>query len=323
MKQKLHSFVWKCFATVLVFLSTCLASFGQFTESTSSWEAGIFIGPTNFLGDLGGKYGKGTTFLKDHNIQMTKLMFGAYVAYHPNEWLGLRLGANFGTIEGDDAVIKPKGSYEEARMIRNSNFQSKIQEVILVAEFYPTVFFEYEPSDVYHKLRPYGVIGVGGFHFNPQGTDPANGNWVALKPLRTEGQGMAEYPDRPEYSLTQLNIPMGLGLKYFASETFSVSLEILHRKTFTDYIDDVSTNYIDPALFYNYMPLAQADLAARMANKSASNPLNSGVTFGPGQKRGTPTNNDAYFSFGVKLGITLGANSDKRWRNSTRCPVRF
>ena len=322
MKQKLHSFVWKCLAAILVFLSTSLASYSQYSESTASWEAGISLGPANFLGDLGGKYGKGTTFIKDHNIQMTKLMFGAYVAYYPNEWIGFRLAGNIGTIEGDDAIIKPKGSYEEARLTRNSNFKSKIQEVLLMAEFYPTVFLEYEPSDVYHKLRPYGVIGIGGFHFNPQGTDPANGNWVYLKPLRTEGQGMAEHPDRKEYSLTQVNVPMGVGLKYFATETFSISLEVLHRVTFTDYIDDVSTKYIDPALFYSYMPLAQAQVAERLANKSGGNSM-SNTPFLPGQKRGTETNNDGYFSFGVKLGITLGANSDKRWRNSTRCPVRF
>jgi hypothetical protein len=321
MKQKLHSLVWKSLSATLVFISTYLSSFGQYGESTSFFEAGITIGPSNFLGDLGGNMGKGTTFLKDNNIQMTKLMFGGYLTYQPNEWLGFRLAANFGSIEGDDAIIKPKGGLEEARYRRNSNFRSKIQEVFLVAELYPTVFFEYEPSDVFRKFRPYAVIGVGAFHFNPQGTDPQTGNWVNLKPLRTEGQGFAEFPDRKEYKLTQINVPMGVGIKYFANETFSVALEVIHRKTFTDYIDDVSTSYIDPALFYNYMPLQQAQLAERMANKS--NLVAGNAAFVAGQKRGTPSNNDAYYSIGVKLGFRLAGNSEKRWRNSTRCPVRF
>lgn len=321
MKQKLHSLVWKSLSATLVFISTYLSSFGQYGESTSFFEAGITIGPSNFLGDLGGNMGKGTTFLKDNNIQMTKLMFGGYLTYQPNEWLGFRLAANFGSIEGDDAIIKPKGGLEEARYRRNSNFRSKIQEVFLVAELYPTVFFEYEPNDVFRKFRPYAVIGVGAFHFNPQGTDPQTGNWVNLKPLRTEGQGFAEFPDRKEYKLTQINVPMGVGIKYFANETFSVALEVIHRKTFTDYIDDVSTSYIDPALFYNYMPLQQAQLAERMANKS--NLVAGNAAFVAGQKRGTPSNNDAYYSIGVKLGFRLAGNSEKRWRNSTRCPVRF
>ncbi len=77
--------------------------------------------------------------------------------------------------------------------------------------------------------------------------EPDNGEWVDLKPLRTEGQGLI--PGREEYKLTQLNIPMGIGVKYFLTETFHVSSEVLHRKTFTDYIDDVSTNYVDPDIF--------------------------------------------------------------------------
>jgi Outer membrane protein beta-barrel domain len=321
MKQKLHSFVWKSMIAAVFMAFSTLSANSQILEKASFFEAGITVAPSNFLGDLGGNYGRGTTFLKDNNFQMTKLMFGAFLSYHPNEWLGFRLNGNFGQLEGDDAIINNKGGLEEMRKIRNSNFRSKVAEAFLAAEIYPTVFFEYEPSDLFHKLRPYGLIGVGVFHFDPEGTDPLNGNWVKLKPLRTEGQGMAEYPDRPEYKLTQLNIPMGLGLKYFLSDKTALSLEVIHRKTFTDYIDDVSTKYIDPALFYNYMPLQQAQLAQRMANKT-DNGLGSTV-FRAGNKRGTATNNDSYYSFGFKLSIRLGNNGDNRWRNSTRCPVTY
>jgi hypothetical protein len=132
--------------------------------------------------------------------------------------------------------------------------------------------------------------------------------------LHTEGQGFAEHPDRKEYKLTQMNLPLGIGVKYFLSETVNLSFEIIHRKTFTDYIDDVSSNYIDPALFNTYLPAAQAQLATRMANKSAGR-------FGAGEKRGTPSNNDAYYSAGFKLGVRLGGNS--RYGNSTSCPIRF
>ena len=318
MKQNLRSSVWKCCVVTLLFLSTFLTSFSQ-TESASFFEAGITVGPSNFLGDLGGNMGKGTGFLKDNNVPLTKLMFGAFVGYQPNEWFGLRLSASFGTLEGDDAIIKPKGGLEEARLIRNSNFRSRLVEGTLMAEIYPTVFFEYEPSDIFLKLRPYAVIGVGAFHFNPQGTDPANGEWVNLQPLRTEGQGFAEYPDRKEYKLTQMNVPMGIGAKYFLSESVNLSLEVIHRKTFTDYIDDVSTSYVDPALFYSNMPVQQAQLAERMANKTGGG--QSSTLFYAGDKRGTPTNNDGYYSVQFKLGFRL--SSDNRYRNSTSCPVRF
>lgn len=313
MKQDLPRSVWKC---CLLFISICFcsASHAQVTESTAHMEVGLTVGPSNFLGDLGGNLGRGTTFLKDNNIQMTKLTFGAYLLYHPNEVLSFRLGVNFGSLEGDDAIIKGKGGLEEARKIRNSNFKSKFKEVLLFAEVYPLVFLEEDPSDTYKKFRPYLVGGIGAFTFNPQGFDPVSNQWVYLKPLRTEGQGFAEFPDRKEYKLTQMNLPFGGGIKYYLSDKVNVSFEIIHRKTFSDYIDDVSTNYIDPALFSNYMPAAQAQLAARMANKT-------GGQFLPGDKRGTPKNNDAYYSAGFKLGIRLGSNDP--WGNSTSCPIRF
>ena len=317
MKQNLHTSVWKCFVLALL-LSISSASYSQYTENPSYFEAGVTVGPSNFLGDLGGNTGKGTRFLKDNNFPMTKLTFGGFISYHPLDWLAFRLAVNVGSLEGDDAVIKGKGSWEEYRKIRNSNFRSPLYEGLLMAEIYPTVFLEFDPSDMFQKFRPYATIGVGAFHFNPQGTDPLTGDWVDLKPLRTEGQGFAEFPGRKEYSLTQVNIPMGIGIKYLLNENINISMEVIHRNTFTDYIDDVSTRYIDPALFYANMPVAQAQLAERMANKTGT-PLSR--VYSAGQIRGTPQNNDSYYSIGFKLGLRLGGGN--RWGNSTNCPIRF
>jgi hypothetical protein len=316
MKQALHASVRKCCIGTLLILGS-LSSFSQ-SESSAYFEAGITVGPSNFLGDLGGNMGKGTTFIKDNNIPLTKLTIGGFLSYHPSEFFGVRFALNFGTLEGDDAIINGKGGWEEYRKIRNSNFRSKFQEALLMAELYPTVFLEYDQTDVFQKFRPYAVIGVGGFHFNSMGLDPATGQWVYLKPLHTEGQGFPEYPDRKEYGLTQLNIPMGAGIKYFITENVNLSFEVIHRKTFTDYIDDVSTNYVDPAVFYAHMPAQQAQLAERMANKTGTYTTR---VYGPGDKRGTPTHNDAYYTAGFKLGFRLG--NSNRYRNSTSCPIRF
>lgn len=312
MKQTLLR-VWK-YCTLSVLTLTSIASFGQYTESTSHLEAGITAGPSNFLGDLGGNMGRGTPFLKDNNFPMTKLTWGGFLSYHPNELLAFRLALNFGSLEGDDAIIKPKGGLEEARKTRNSNFRSKFQEVLLLGEVYPTIFLEEDPNDTYKKFRPYLTAGIGAFHFNPEGFDPVSNQWVGLQALHTEGQGFPEFADRKPYKLTQMNLPLGIGVKYFLSDNVNISFEIIHRKTFTDYIDDVSTNYIDPALFYNYLPGNTAAMAQRMANKSNG-------AFVAGNKRGTPSNNDAYYSAGFKLGIRLGDGS--RYGNSTNCPIRF
>jgi hypothetical protein len=279
-----------------------------------------------FLGDLGGHAGKGTTFIKDYNMNTTKLAFGGYYAAYPAPYLGFRFSLNYGNIEGSDADITNKGGDEVSRLDRNLNFRSAILEGTVMAEVYPTVFLEDDPDDVQGRLRPYGVLGLGLFHFNPQGTyhDPNSGDtyWVDLRPLHTEGEGFAEYPDRKEYSLTQLNIPMGVGIKYFLSDNVNISFEIVHRKTFTDYIDDVSTKYIDPSLFYKYLSPTLAPIAVAMSNKAADGYANPNYT--TGSKRGDSSENDAYFTAQFKLGIRLGGGKAERWRNSTHCPlIRF
>jgi hypothetical protein len=279
-----------------------------------------------FLGDLGGHAGKGTTFIKDYNMNTTKLAIGGYYAAYPAQYLGFRLSLNYGNIEGSDADIKPAGGDEETRLGRNLNFRSTILEGTVMAEVYPTVLLEEDPDDVAGRLRPYGVIGLGLFHFNPQGSyhDPRTGDtyWVDLQPLHTEGEGFPEYPDRKNYKLTQMNIPMGVGIKYYLSDNVNLSFEIIHRKTFTDYIDDVSTRYVDPSLFYKYLSPTQAAIAVAMSNKATGGYGNKSYT--TNSKRGDPTQNDAYFTAQFKLGIRLGGGREQQWRNSTHCPlIRF
>jgi len=321
MKQSLHSLSWKCLFVLAATLCLSSTSYSQ-EEARNNTEMGLTLGPMVFLGDLGGHAGKGTTFIKDYNMTTTKLAVGAYVAAYPMQWLGFRLSLNYGSIEGADNEIKPKGGDEVTRLDRNLDFRSKILEGTVMAEFYPTVFLEEDPEDIAARLRPYGVIGLGMFHFNPQGSYRSpNGDtyWVDLQSLHTEGEGFPEYPDRKNYKLTQLNIPIGVGVKYFISENVNIAFEIIHRKTFTDYIDDVSTKYVDPSLFYKYLSPSLAPIAAAMANKTptALQPLG----YRPGNKRGDPSQNDAYFTAQFKLGIRLGGNSATRWRNSTHCPL--
>jgi hypothetical protein len=323
MKHTLHSLLRKCSYVTVILLAFHSPTFSQAYSDGTHYEGGIMVAPMVFLGDLGGHTGRGTTFLKDYNMSTTKLAVGAFLTMHPSEWLNFRLSVTIGGLEGNDNLIKPKGGDETSRYDRNLDFRSPLDEAYVAAEIYPTVFLENDdPTDVTGRLRPYGLIGVGVFHFNPQGTytDPGTGvtSWVDLRPLHTEGEGFAEYPGRKEYALTQINIPMGVGVKYYFSQNVNLSFEIIHRKTFTDYIDDVSTTYIDPSLFSKYLSPAQAVIATAMYNKS---PLRNtpGSGYQVGNKRGDPTQNDAYFTAGFKLSIRL--NSGNEWNNSTRCPL--
>lgn len=325
MKRMLLAALGNSLLMALFVLSLTFPALSQQSRSRNSsfFEAGITAGPSNFLGDLGGTYGRGQTFLKDNNFPLTKLMTGAYIAFHPNNWLGIRLAVNKGKLEGDDGIIQGKGGLEEVRKIRSANFRTNLQEAFLAAEIYPTKLFESSNSLLFFRLQPYGLLGVGVFHFNPQGKDPVTGQWVDLKPLHTEGQGFEEYPNRKEYALTQINVPMGFGVKYLINEKVDLSFEVVHRKTFTDYIDDVSTTYIDPAVLYKHLGPELAQRAERMSNRTDGSGLNRSL-FGPGSKRGNSSMNDAYYSFGLKLGIRLGrASDDLRWSRSVRCPRRI
>ncbi len=288
-------------------------------------EAGLAIGPSFFLGDLGGSEGVGTSFIKDVDLPLTKLCKGIFVNLYPAEWLGFRLAGNIGYLEGDDALAPNKGGAERFRQYRNLKFRSQLKEAYAALEFYPTVFLE-KYDGLLHKIRPYGLIGAGFFHFKPEGEYQAtNGStqWVELKPLRLEGQGMAEYPERSEYPLTQLFIPMGGGIKYYIRENMYVGIEILHRKTFTDYIDDVSTNYIDPRFFDMYLSPEQAAWARQLSYRE--NLYNPGVSRRYiNTQRGDPKDNDAYFSGMLRFGFRLNGDAESsRIKKQLKCPVFY
>jgi hypothetical protein len=201
---------------IISFFTFLQSSFSQsLTTGNGKYEFGVGIGPLVFLGDLGGNAGKGRTFVKDMNIPLTRMVKGVYANVYPTEWLGFRLAANVGTLEAYDSLIKDKGGAESSRKLRNLQFRSPLTELYLAAELYPTVFLE-SFTGLRGKFRPYGLLGIGVFKFNPKGeyiTPSGARKWVELQPLSLEGQGMEEYPDRKIYSLMQLEVPMGFGFK--------------------------------------------------------------------------------------------------------------
>ena len=329
-RLQLNWLTYFIFSILLLQAGTIRSQALVFGNEKTRVEVGINVGPSFFLGDLGGNRGRGAKFVKDVNLSMTNVMKGAFATVYPNEWLGLRAALQTGVLEGDDRQIKNNGSHELFRKQRNLDFKSKITEVYMAAEVYPLMLLHSGNDEYKPRLRPYGVIGIGAFKFNPQGSlTDVNGkvSWHDLRPLHTEGQGFEEYPDRKEYALTQINIPMGLGIKYMLSERVNISLELLLRKSFTDYIDDVSTTYIDPNLFTKYLSAEDAVTARRISDKvfAIVNPNLSRNS--PGTQRGNPGQNDSYFTTFMKFGVRLGPVFENTYnRNAAtrmRCPTRF
>jgi hypothetical protein len=123
-----------------------------------------------------------------------------------------------------------------------------------------------------------------------------------------------------------VEVPMGFGFKYYIKENVYLGMEVLHRKTFTDYIDDVSTNYIDKDLFPVYLAPEQVAIAQQLHYRQNFDPQNQNTRLpGINEQRGDPTENDSFFSTIMRFGWRLNdANSPSgRASRQLRCPAFY
>lgn len=277
----------------------------SYYETPVLFEVGASIGAMNCLTDIGGNKGIGAKFTKDLNIGRTEFTGGAYLSIMYKYTVGLRLEFNYGQVSAYDSVLSdvPKTDIARARYNRNLSFRSTISEVAAVAEFHPLFAFidwnarEGEPP----RWSPYVLGGISYFSFNPQAK--INGRWVDLQPLSTEGQGFAEYPDRKPYKLNALGIPIGAGVKYELSPTFNLRLEFMYRASNTDYLDDVSTTYIDKSLYSNYFNGNKLVNAVLLSDRQRGEYIPQTL---PGKKRGNIKDKDNFFSANLKIGLMFG-----------------
>lgn len=304
--KKLMLFVLLCFG---VFNQPLKAQYyyynNKYYETDVVMEFGVTGGVMNSFTDLGGKKGIGKNFIKDLRWKPVRAAFGGYVIANYKDALGIRLEATFGKVVGYDSILKNVASSTFGRYERNLSFESRIAEFHLGLELYPLNLRNHDTDEEPSRLSPYGTVGVGYFSFDPQAK--LNGQWYSLQPLRTEGQGFKEYKDRKPYKLHQINYTIGMGLRYELSSMFNLRMELLHRILTTDYLDDVSTTYIDPNLFSTYLTASQAAIAQKLYNRKGE--LNPNDDTAIGDQRGDPKDKDAYFTIMIKFGMTLGRQS--------------
>jgi hypothetical protein len=281
-------------------------------DTPLTFEGGVSLGTMNCLTDIGGNAGLGKKGLKDYRLGNTDFDASIYLSAVYKYAYGLRLEGTYGTVSAADANLKSVASSAEGRYLRNLSFRSRIQELVLVTEFYPLfMFVDWASKDVDPpKFSPYILAGVGVFHFNPQAQDTL-GNWVDLQPLHTEGEGFAKYPDRKPYSLTQINFPVGLGLKYELTPKINLRAELMWRILQTDYLDDASTTYINPNDFAANLPPSQVSTAQYFSYQKDKS-TNPAYSSHQGGIRGDSKNNDTYFSVNIKLGISFGREPIRR-----------
>ncbi len=179
---------------------------------------------------------------------------------------------------------------------RNLSFKTSIWDINTVAQFN---IFDITTDRIF---TPYVFLGVGIFHFNPYTID-RNGKKTYLQLQGTEGQGLAAYPDRHPYKLTQVELPFGLGIKFKLSDKISLSGELRYHYIDTDYLDDVSMAYPDKTI------LAAKDPNLPMLTYRGDE-LPGGASYPKGTlSRGNPNNRDSYYTAQIKVGFRLKSNS--------------
>jgi hypothetical protein len=271
-----------------------LLLFSAVTSYAQRWtflrnEVYAGVGASNFLGELGGANQIGTNGFKDLEFNMTRPTFAVGYRFSISQYIAARATFTQGFVGGNDALTS-----EEFRNNRNLNFKSGISEITLNVEYYPwREKFEHQygrrgiRGRKTNYFSPYITTGIGAFYFNPKGQ--YQGTWYKLQPLRTEGQGLDGGP-KP-YKRISMCIPIGIGVKYSLNQQWSIGFEMAGRKTFTDYIDDVSTRYYDPAALAQINPMSPllAD-PNRGAIPNATAPNGDGS----GAQRGDVKDKDAY-----------------------------
>jgi hypothetical protein len=294
---------------MMIFIS--LRSFSQYYFYNDKYydnnlliEIGSSLGGMDCFTDLG----------KDTPLFKAMALCGGFyggIIYH--DILGVRLEATFGKVQAADSLNKGTASTR----YRNLSFTSPITEFTLIGEIHPLTILNFRNGPP--LLSPYILAGFGWFSFNPQ--TYYQGRWISLQPLHTEGEGFPEYPNVHNYSLSQPNIPVGAGIKYDFSPVVSLRGEFIYRFLFTDYLDDVSTNYIDPSLFAKYLSPANAALAEALYSRR--NEIQPGYVTVPGSQRGDPRHNDTYYSFNIKLAVMLGRQKIQRRGHIMSCSKRY
>jgi hypothetical protein len=273
------------------------------------YELGGSIGLMNCLTDLGGKKGTGKKFIKDVNFKNTQLAGSIFLNAMYKNAVAIRIEGVFGQIKAYDSILSKVKETAFGRYERNLSFRSNITEFTAAIEIHPLfIFNKYTAADKLPAFSPYLLAGVGIFSFNPQAK--LSNNWINLQPLSTEGQGFTEYPNRKPYKLQQLCFPAGVGIKYELSPMVNLRAECIYRILSTDYLDDVSTNYINSNLFSNYFTGAQLNNALLLNDRQYE--LNPTHITNDYDERGHSYNNDAYFTFNLKIGLVLGREKIKK-----------
>jgi hypothetical protein len=253
---------------------------------------GVSYGFTNYLGDLDDNF----------TFRFTEYGIGVHMQRSIVDQVQIRGTYFHGYMEAADKEAVNTKNYK-----RNLSFRSNMDELSL------QVIYRVVPAKKGFQLRsrlaPYAFGGIALFHFNPQAE--LDGKWYDLQPLGTEGQTLeGTYPD--PYKLWQLSIPFGGGIYIKLSYSIDVAFEVGLRKTFTDYLDDVSSFYPDLEKLHNQ----EGDVAYQLSYRGNKNGVvDSDISF---KHRGNPGSMDQYAYTNLNLTYYFGIGGKRGIRGFFR-----
>jgi hypothetical protein len=257
---------------IVAFVFSLSTKAQQFKPNT---EIGILLGSSYYLGDL-----------NTIHFNQPSAAAGLIIRKNVDKRFTYKAEVMYLNIKSDE-----RNSEDTIAKNRGLHFKSPIYELSGQVEFN---FLPFQPENPLYTWTPYVYTGISIFHFNPK-AENKNGEWVDLQELGTEGQGTTLFPDRKKYSLVQYAIAMGGGVKIAVNPSFNIVLEYGIRKTFTDYLDDVSTTYPGDLL-------DMTNEANFMSDPSE--------TYQLGEQRGNPDKKDWYSFAGITLSFRLNNNTE-------------
>lgn len=300
----------------------------NFSKEKRYLSLGVSLNALNYYGDLAPNPGRLST-----DLSFTRPAVGVTVSQRFGPRYSVIAGLMYGTLTGSDFSSADLQDAENGkfRYYRNLSFRNRIKELSVIAVF--DLFANQETYMSRARWTPYAFGGVAVFHHNPQALAPAAdlngtplpeaGQWTDLRDLGTEGQHAALAPTDANYgikpyNLIQLAIPMGVGVRFKLHEVVDFSAELAFRYLFTDYIDDVSRNYVDLGVFdselaralsYRSNELTVADVARQpkvARNGATYNLINGYGSEYPTNMRGRASNKDIFTVTTFRISYIVG-----------------
>jgi hypothetical protein len=258
--------------SVLLTLSSAVAQRSViWKEKPGTWSLNVGLGPSRYLGDLNERF--------DFAHLRLGLALSGAATYRVTDQLALR---------GDIGLYYIRGSHKDTYLsFNNLSFHSVNPDIALG--------FQYDiwrSDNNNYAVVPYAIAGIGLTYMTPKAD--YKGTTYSLAPLHTEGVA---------YNRLPIILRYGIGLPLFSTERFKGNLEGIYTHVSSDYLDDVSTRYIDRT----GMPTIAASLSDRAPE--VGTPPNV-----VGAKRGNPKRNDGYLTLSGRLIFIIITPSQRNYR---------